>query len=490
MSFTQGVSGLHAAAADLDNIGNNIANSQTNGFKSGRTQFADIYASAQKGLGVSVAGITQNFSAGSLENTNRDLDMAIDGDGFFRLSNNGSTQYSRDGSFALTKNGTLANSSGALLTGYNVNNFNSSIASPQINTNGTPQVIQLPDEGLNARATTHASLSAGLDAGTEIHPDFDSGSDFNAEDASTYDWATPNTVYDSLGNAHNLNLYFTKTDENQWAVNGQMPLGGNADLAYALGQQGDFGLDLADFDSISGGNGSPLDDGNGTYTLTGNDGTTYIAKVTGTTDDGNGGYTGGKVTYSQQLPQVQLDFDTSGNLTKAARTANPDTDLPDDVVNYTLGAQNGSAPLSFDFDFGGSTQTAQSFTANSPSQDGYASGALTGVSVEDNGVVTGHYDNGQSVGLAQVVLASFRNEQGLSPVSGNSWVETGQSGQPALGTAGSGKLGSLRGGTLESSNVDLSQQLVDMIVAQRDYQANAQTIKTQDQIMQTVVHLG
>ena len=105
-------------------------------------------------------------------------------------------------------------------------------------------------------------------------------------------------------------------------------------------------------------------------------------------------------------------------------------------------------------------------------------------------MVTGSYDNGQSVDLAQIALASFRNENGLQPVSGNAWTQTADSGQPALGTAGTGQFGDLRGGTLEASNVDLSKQLVDMIVTQRNYQANAQTIKAQSQILQTAVQLG
>ncbi|HET7313501.1 flagellar hook protein FlgE [Salinisphaera sp.] len=485
MGFTQGVSGLKAAAADLDNIGNNIANSQTIGYKSASTQFADIYASARTGLGVSVAGTTQDFSTGSLNNTGRDLDVAIDGGGFFRLADNGVTEYSRDGQFQQTKSGTLANSSGALLTGYNVSNFNDPNAAATVNAGGTPQVIQLPAEGLSARATRQASLAAALDAGSSIK----SGNDFNVNDASTYDWSTPNTVYDSLGNAHSVNMYFTKTGENQWQVNGEMPLGSEANVATSLGEtppNGGFSLNLADFADADGN--MPNQAASGTYTYTAN-GTTYTARVTGASDDdGDGTFTGGSVSYTQGLPETTLNFDSSGNLVTAT-TANKPDNLSNSQVAYTLNAQNGSAPITFDFDFAGSTQTAQSFSAGNPSQDGYASGALTGITIQDNGMVTGSYDNGQTLNLAQIALASFRNENGLQPVSGNAWIETAVSGQPALGTAGSGQFGDLRGGTLEASNVNLSQELVDMIVSQRTYQANAQTIKTQDQILQTAVNL-
>ncbi|WP_423821833.1 flagellar hook protein FlgE [Salinisphaera sp. SPP-AMP-43] len=475
MAFTQGISGLKAASADLDNIGNNIANSQTTGYKSGSTQFADIYASARTGLGVSVAGTSQDFSTGSLETTDRNLDLAIDGGGFFRLQNNGQTLYSRDGQFEQTKDGYLANSSGALLTGYNVSNFNDPNTQASVQAGGNPEVIQLPAEGLSARATTQASLAASLNAGSSIK----SGDNFNASDATTYDWSTPNTVYDSLGNAHSVNMYFTKTGENQWQVNGEMPLGSESLYSTSLASDGTY---PDGFDPTQ---------GNGTQTFTTGDGHTYKANVTGAVSDGNGDFTGGSVSYTEQLPATELSFDASGNLNSAvpADGSGKDNDLSDSQIAYTLDAQNGSAGMEFSFDFAGSTQTAQSFAAGNPSQDGYASGALTGISVQDNGMVTGSYDNGQSLNLAQLSLASFRNENGLQPVSGNSWTETAESGQPALGTAGTGQFGSLRGGTLEASNVDLSQQLVDMIVSQRNYQANAQTIKTQDQVLQTAVNL-
>ncbi|AWN16021.1 flagellar hook-basal body complex protein [Salinisphaera sp. LB1] len=488
MGFTQGVSGLQAASADLSNIGNNIANSQTTGYKSSSTQFADIYANARTGLGVSVAGTAQDFSAGSLTNTGRNLDVAIDGGGFFRLAHNGTTEYSRDGQFQQTKNGNLANSSGALLTGYNVSNFNNPNTASSVNAGGNPQVIQLPTQGLNARATTQASLSAALDASSPVK----SGAAFDPTNANTYDWSTPNTVYDSLGNAHSVNMYFTKTGSNQWQVNGQMPLGQAANVATSVGQTppggSSFAMNLSSFTNAAGN--TPTQDGNGTYTYTDSSGNNYTAHVTGATGS-SGAYTGGTVSYTQSVPATQLSFDSSGNLASATPTSGTKaSSLSNSQVAYSLDSQNGSSPMSFTFDFAGSTQTAQSFAAGNPSQDGYASGALTGIKIQNNGMVTGSYDNGQSMNLAQIALASFRNENGLQPVSGNAWTETASSGQPALGTAGTGQFGTLRGGTLEASNVDLSKQLVNMIVSQRDYQANAQTIKAQSQILQTAVQLG
>ncbi|MDA3921275.1 MAG: flagellar hook protein FlgE [Salinisphaera sp.] len=466
MSFTQGVSGLKAASSGLDTIGNNIANSQTVGFKSGRTEFADLYAGAKTGLGVTVADTSQNFSSGSLDTTGRNLDLAIDGGGFFRLANGNRTVYSRDGQFQQTKEGYLANSSGALLTGYNVSGLNNPNGTPQIATGGTPQTIQLPSTGLNARGTTQSSAQVSLDAGAPIK----SAAAVKVSDPTTYNWSTPSTVYDSLGNAHSLNLYFTKTASNTWQIDSEMPLGKAATFPTTV-----------DATATYPGGITPAASGNGTYQFTvgsGSSAKSYTARVSGATQNSAGGpYSGGSISYTETLASNQLQFDSSGNLS----TTTP--------INYSLDAQNGSAPINFSLDFRGSSQTAQSFAANSLNQDGYAPGALVGVSIEGNGNVSGTYSNGQKANLAQIALAGFGNEQGLKPVSGNAWEATATSGQALVGQAGTGQLGSLRGGTLEKSNVDLSQQLVNMIVAQRNYQANAQTIKTQSQVLQTAVNL-
>ncbi len=480
MGFTQGVSGLNAAASSLDTIGNNIANSQTVGFKTARTEFADLFAGAKSGLGVQVSGVTQSFTGGPLNSTGRNLDLAIDGGGFFRLTDGTQTLYSRNGQFQQTKDGFIANGQGARLTGYNVTNFNNPNAAAEVAAGGNPVPIQIPVEGLNAKATTDASLQAALDAGAEIKT-----AAFDAHDNHTYHWSTPNTVFDSLGNAHSVNLYFTKIGENQWRVNGEMALGAESNMPKRVEGGATAGFDPDPTD--------PTNGGDGPYTFT--TGTapndrTYAAVVSGATQvDGAGPYSGGQIRYVEQLPAKTLSFDSNGNLSSAGDPATKPANLSNSAVGYSLNSQNGSADVDFAFDFQGTSQTAQEFSARSPQQNGYASGSLTGITIQDNGMVRGTYSNGQAVNLAQVALASFRNEQGLSPVGGNAWVETAASGQPGLGVAGTGQLGGLLGGTLEGSNVDLSQQLVKMIVAQRNYQANAQTIKTQDQILQTAVNL-
>ena len=428
MSFNQGVSGLSAASSNLDTIGNNIANSQTVGFKSGRSEFADLFAGArgaiQPGLGVQVSGITQSFSGGSLNSTDRNLDMAIDGGGFFRLADGDQTVYSRNGQFSQTNDGRIVNAKGAVLTGYNVSNFNSATAPATVNASGNPVPIQIPSAPLNARATSSASMQSALDSGAVDK----SSKTFNADDTSTYNWSAPTTVFDSLGNAHGINLFFSKqgANSNLWRVDSQIA-----------------------------------------------------------SDNG-----------AVKLPAVDLQFDTQGNLTNAYPDSAAAPDPGSSSVTYNTDSSgapislgNGSDPLNFTFDFAGSSQTAQKFAANDKQQNGYAPGNLTGITVQKDGTIQGRYSNDQKVDLAQVAVADFGNVQGLAPVGDNAWAQTQSSGQPLLGTPGSGQLGNVLGSTLEASNVDLSKQLVDMIVAQRTYQANAQTIKTQDQVLQTAVNL-
>lgn len=470
MSFSQGVSGLNAANSSLNTIGNNIANSQTIGFKSGRSEFADIFAGAKTGLGAQVTGVTQNFAGGALNNTGRNLDLAIDGGGFFRLTDGSETLYSRNGQFQQTKDGYLANAQGARLTGYNVSNFNNPNAEPTVAAAGNPVPVQIPTERMNAKATTDASLEAALDAGAEVK-----AGGFNADDTDTYNWSTPNTVFDSLGNAHSVNMYFSKTGDNSWNVNADMALGAEANLPTAVSADaGHEGFD-------------PVANGNGSYDFA-SDGHNYTAHVSGAVVNADGTFSGGQISYVEHLPQASLSFDANGNLVKADQAGKADT-VPSSALGYSLDAKNGSAPINFTFDFKGSSQTAQEFAAGTPQQNGYVSGDLTGISFETDGMIRGNYSNGESINVGQVALASFRNEQGLDPVGNNAWVETAESGQAGLGTAGTGQLGRVLGSTLESSNVDLSQQLVDMIIAQRNYQANAQTIKTQDQVLQTAVNL-
>jgi len=212
--------------------------------------------------------------------------------------------------------------------------------------------------------------------------------------------------------------------------------------------------------------------------------TVYFVKTASSTWDVYTAITppGGTLTQLQTAgtPASTITFGTDGQITSGAL-------FNQNILAATLGT--GAADLNFDIDFTGSTQFGSNFSVNSLAQDGYASGKLTGFVISPDGVLLGRYSNGESKALGQVVLASFRNPQGLQPIGNNLWVESSASGPALIGAPQSGQFGALQSAAVEDSNVDLTLELVNLITAQRVYQANAQTIKTQDAVLQTLVNL-
>ena len=413
MSFQQGLSGLNAASKNLDVVGNNVANSGTVGFKSSAAVFADVYASSLVGagangvgIGVGVSDIAQNFSQGNVSVSSNPLDVAINGAGFFRLSSQGATVYSRNGQFHLDRDGYIVNSTGANLTGYQADaqgNIIQSGAAP----------LRVTSSSIAPLESSEATVVANLDSRETAL----SAAGFDPADPQSYHSSTSMTTYDSLGNPHALSFYFVKTAANSWEI---------------------FGAN----------DGTQLDGDTGTAGL----------QALGT-----------------------LAFDTGGAIDTAA------SDFPLSVALTT--ATGANTPYAVDVDFTGTTQFGSSFGVTELRQDGYTAGRLTGFSVSDDGEILGRYSNGQSRAQGQIVLANFTNPGGLAPMGNNFFAETSESGQPLVGAPLTGTLGSLSAGSVEESNVDLTAELVNMITAQRVYQANAQTIKTQDQVMQTLVNL-
>lgn len=418
MAFSQALSGLSAAATNLDVIGNNIANSETVGFKSSETQFADLYASSQAaGIGVQVATISQDFSTGSLETTGRDLDLAISGEGFLRFADStGQVVYSRNGQLNIDADGFIVNAQGAQLTGY---------AGERVT--GEPVVLQVPTAPLAASATQDnlansifgAQVSINLDAEAEA-----TSTTFDPMDPASYDYASAMTVYDSLGGEHVVTSFYTKTGNNTWDVQHVM----------------DFAGKSAD----------------------------YQSQV-------NAGSTAPTVEFDAQVEQI--NFAANGQLADYTPTA----------MTYAL--SNGAQDLNFSIDLSGSTQYANDYEVTSLSQNGYTSGSLVGVSFEDDGRVIGSYSNELKQTLGTIALANFANDQGLRPNGDNGWLATAESGEPLVGVPGEGVFGDVVSGAVEASNVDLTTELVDLIVAQRNYQSNAQTIQVQDEVQQTVINL-
>ncbi len=404
MSFQQGLSGLFAASRNLDSIGNNVANANTVGFKSSSVIFADVYASSlgatsgnSIGIGTAVAAVRGNFGQGNVSTTSNPLDLAINGQGFFRLDTNGAINYSRNGQFHLNKDGFIVNSNGGKVTGYGVDaNGNIIIANP------VP--VQISSAQLNATPTAAAQIGLNLDARDAIIT-----APFSITNSSTYNKATSITVYDSLGNSHSLATYYAKTAANTWSIYGAV------------------------------------------------DGTALPAAI------------------------GQLNFNTDGTLGTA---------VPPLPFSVTMTLPAGPVtPQTFTLDYTGSTQYASGFGVDTLTQDGFSAGMLAGYGISDDGIILGRYSNGQSRNLGQVVLANFKNPQGLEPLGNNAFAESAESGQPIPGTPGSSSFGVVQSGAVEESNVDLTQELVNMITAQRVYQANAQTIKTQDQVLNTLVNL-
>lgn len=409
MAFQQGLSGLNAASKALDVISNNVANANNVGFKSAGAQFQDVYAAAlngsaagvQVGIGTAVSKVSQLFSQGNITPTNNPLDVAINGNGFFRMSNSGVINYTRSGQFELDKSGYIVNSSGYHLTGYPTDSAGKIL-------NATPTDIQIDTSDLQPVQTGSSAAGTGVQIGLNL----DSRSTaptaaFNVNDPTTYNSSTSVTVYDSLGNSHVQTLYFAKTAAG-WDMYSQTD-GGAPSAATAL------------------------------------------------------------------------TFDTSGKLT---------TTMPLTMgVNFTSASFGGAPSFTTALDLTGSTQYGSSFGVNKQVQDGSASGRLSGITVSADGTVQGRYSNGATRNLGQVVLANFADPNGLLSLGNNFWAESPTSGQPLIGAPSSGSLGQLQAGAVEDSNVDLTAELVSMITQQRNYQANAQTIKTEDQIMQTLVNL-
>ena len=418
MSFQTGLSGLNASSRNLDVIGNNIANANTTGMKTSRAEFSGLVSSALgaassggSGIGVEVANVAQLFTQGNISTTGNNLDAAINGSGFFQLTqNDGTPAYTRDGSFKLDKNGFLRTNSGANVMGYPTDvtgkPTSSSIQKLQLPTNAPIAAKSTGTITAELNLDSRATLAAGVPA--VVGPPAVAA--IPATPRTTY--GTALTVYDSQGTPVNVNLYFEK----------MAPTGSGATAA-----------DNWDVYDVA---------------------------------------TGGTKLFT-------MSFDSTGKLT-----------APTTAPTLTIATPSAVTPdISATLDISKVTQYGTSFAVSNLTQDGYAPGELIGINIGDDGVITTRYSNGQTQSTGQLALADFRNIQGLTPLGGNAWASNNESGLPVQGAPGQGKFGILRAGALEESNVDLTSELVNMMTAQRAYQANAQTIKTQDQVLSTLVNL-
>jgi flagellar hook protein FlgE len=435
MGFQQGLSGLNVSSKNLEVIGNNVANANTFGAKTSRAEFADVYAKALNGsgssavgIGARVAAVAQQFTQGNISTTENQLDLAINGDGFFQVQRydpdstnttinaSGPILYSRNGQFKLDKDGYVVNNEGHHLLGQSPGSTNPSAP------------IKLGLSGGTAKATTKVTDKINLDAAAA--PPTANTPAFDPTNKDSFNYAPPQTIYDDSGESVGLQYYFVKSAPDSWNV-------------YASANN------------------------------------TFLNSTPGTPP-----------TYN---PVASIVFPPSGVAPTSVTDANGVNLGNGTFVLPTIPAGTAS-PTQSDItgvvmDFSGFTQFASKSSTNDQSQNGYAKGDFASFNVDTTGSILVRYTNGQTVAEAQVLTARFNNPQGLQPEGGTEWSVTAGSGAPQLGSPGTSKLGLLQGGALEESNVDLTGELVNMIVAQRMYQANAQTIKTEDQVLQTLVSL-
>ena len=534
MSFNIGLSGLRAASKDLNVTGNNIANAGTVGFKQSRAEFSDVYAASvlgtgqnPQGSGVLMSNISQQFNQGNINYTQNALDLAINGNGFFQVSNDGAVSYTRAGYFGTDSQGFLVDNFGYKLQGFPVDG-NGNVQSGVVGdlqveaTNQAPKATSQITTSFNLNstqkspATWQASYDAIVDDAYQAayNPAYSSelatqmaayyadpangvvdpanptaaevaaatafatplaetaavaagnlaASDsavlsaaraaadatFDPADPTTYNSSTSLNIYDSQGNAHVMTQYFVKTSANTWdmkvLIDGRNP----ADPAQEPADPYVMGLTFNSSGALT-----DIDDGGSALFSVSPDLRVTLNSATGTPPSGG------------WIPAI------SDGGTPATWSANGALANPEGIV----------------FDYSKSSQYSSAFAVNSVAQDGYTTGELAGLEIDETGVIFARYTNGQSKVQGQIVLANFTNVQGLTPVGKSQWVQSLESGEPVVGTPGAGTLGALVAGALEDSNVELSDQLVNLIVAQRNYQANAKTIETESAVTQTIINL-
>jgi flagellar hook protein FlgE len=518
MSFGIALSGLNAATTDLTVTANNIANVSTNGFKGSRAEFAEMFsvspqgvASIATGNGVRVASVAQQFTQGNIDNTGNSLDLAISGQGFFVLSDKGAQLYTRAGAFRTDNQGYIVNSNGQHLQAYPPS------PSGGFNTGTLGDLRLLTGESPpNATSSMEMVLNLPSDADLPTNPAFD------PIDTESYNRATSLTVYDSLGAAHTGTVYFQKSAPGQWNTYLYIDGAPVETLAAPVNGAATSGVNLPGLDyTASGVPAMDLEINGATVNLAGvTDATSLLGAINGALPAGVtatispalpaanarlafSNSTGTPVTFGgvdvdallgaslatsgvpAQLPigapaAQQLVFNNMGELIVPA---NGTIDYP--VYTPATGAANMDLAL----DFSGATQYGSTFGVTAITQDGYTTGQLVGINIDSTGVVEARYTNGRSQTLGQVAMANFANPNGLQQLSDTNWAETFTSGDALVGQAGNTGFGLIQSGALEGANVDITEQLVNMITAQRNFQANAQMIQTSDQITQTIINI-
>jgi len=431
MSFYTSLSGLKAAQTDLSVVSNNVANVGSVGFKKSRADFGDIMSSspfqssAVAGSGTRLQAINQQFTQGGTQNSERGLDLMINGQGFFVTHEQGATgrtTYSRNGQFGVDANNNVVDGRGAFLQVLPVNT-NGNVTATGL---GATTNLRIPQISGIAKATESIGLTVNLPVDASVPADraqYAGGYAFNRDDPNSYNFSSSSTIYDAAGTPLQATTYYSRETK------------------------------------------PTTTDGSSRWSAR-----TFVGDVELSAD--------GAAT----VPPVpaSLTFNAQGVLT-----------TPTDKVVFGAASPAGvSAPLNLTMKFdGGSRQSAAPFSTTGFTQDGLTAGKFDNVTIGTDGLVTATYSNGDSQYLGKLVIATFANPAGLNQLGDASWAQTGNSGAAIVGEASTNGLGSISSGQLETANVDITEELVALITAQRNFQANAKAIDTANQMTSIAVNL-
>ena len=550
--FGISVSGIKNSQKHIDVTSNNISNTNSYGFKKSRAEFADVYANSvftnsktNSGMGVQNTVVSQQFVQGALSgDTGNPLDMAIQGNGFFVLEGPGSNAqtFTRNGAFQINKEGFVVTAMGDFLQGWDVNPDGTTTSLDLSNTHN----IRLPADTGAPQMSTNISIGVNLPADKDnIKPNMPGNdpwangawpnnpapkpeygiprnpangtydpngevkqyyTDFDPKNASTYTASTSQTIHDSLGRAHTLTYYMLKmgpesenSNNNVWTVipfvDGKpvdissQTVGGKTEYPALISvpqnsKSSVAGSNYFGFKCTFSPNGEMKDTVPGKlelcnpakgananvknpnslrHTLFGN------PNATAGTNDARGS------VNAQNAPDQTFKKDGMAGCDGTLHTALGQGIEPSQQLNIQFAAsQYGSSNFS---------------VSQAPTNDGYATGILIGMSVDENGIIQCEYSNGQVKNIAKVAMADFANQQGLTKIGDTQWKQSNASGEAIAKEANSGSAGSIKGSNLELSNVDLTNELVELITAQRNYQANAQSLQTQNTVMDSILNI-
>ena len=432
-------SGLAVSSTSMSIIGDNIANVNTIGFKRGRASFADsfpvdvsyVHGPISIGTGAFTGQTTNEFSQGALQISNNNLHMAISGDGFFTVRENDCNYYTRNGEFFLDKEGHFVSPMGLQLQGY---------LAVDGEVQPTMGDLQVDLGHIASEATSTISIAANLDSDADdstqplASMSLDGATEDISDVASQSDFSTSVSIYDSLGTKRDLTLCFEKNSTNNWTC-------------YVIADGGDV---------VDQSTGSGLTDGS-----------------------------------AFNVASIDLTYDTDGSLLSFTQTDSFST------TPWNFEGADDIETIAFEFGLDGSgdpnggniTQLSSDSTVTSLDQDGFSVGHLVSLQVKTDGSIGGRYDNGQDITLGMVAIATFDSTTGLERMGSNSFRATRTPGEPTFGVPGEGGRGDIFGSSLEASNVDIEDEFVNMITAQRSYQANSRVMSATNELLRELVNL-